>query len=334
MSDEHISKEQNAIERYYKLKGRYDKKYKKHKHKIWKDHCKGHKMPCENLGMRKYLFQSIRMKCIGCKRLVGTRFFTKDRTLYAICGDDLNPCQLDVRIYAGSYYIIPEFLKILDESLNQKKQEIQKMRFNLLYGLVTEEQIEWEFNSLKEQYEYETKKLQKLLEKLDDIQKVERTEGTEAKELLSTKDGGMKISIENPDLMYKQDVAKNTKIQLNNMISEFRQLITTYKDEDNDEKKSAIMTDATDIYINQIIPTIKIMRDVLYDIYIIVKQRDKFVLTREKTQFSKLIYTDNAPQIINNNWLDKQYKKSVLKPLTEVEEQRQFEEYMQRMRNM
>ena len=95
------TKEQiEAINKYYQLKGQYDEIKRRKKQKIINN---------DSLSKRekKRLWDSEKIKCINCKKPVGTFFSVKNRRLLAQCGatfsknrsdPNIKPCKLNIDI--------------------------------------------------------------------------------------------------------------------------------------------------------------------------------------------------------------------------------------------
>ena len=81
---------EEAIKKYYQLKGEYMKKYENSKNKITsQDISKGE--------MKKKL-KNMKVKCLNCRQFGGMVFSEKNRILSAKCGNTASPCQLDLQI--------------------------------------------------------------------------------------------------------------------------------------------------------------------------------------------------------------------------------------------
>ena len=85
-----------ALKNYYELKKVYEKQYYQKKLNIIKQ---------TNLSTKekKQKFQEMKKLCINCKKEGGTIFTNKNNTLKALCGNESNPCKLNIELQKGIY---------------------------------------------------------------------------------------------------------------------------------------------------------------------------------------------------------------------------------------
>ena len=71
------------------------------------------------------------MKCIGCKRNVGTIFSNKNNTYSAVCGDKEDACPLDISLKRGIYVHLPTEIAMIqkDHPRCRNQYYIHKIRF-------------------------------------------------------------------------------------------------------------------------------------------------------------------------------------------------------------
>lgn len=84
-----------AISTYYKMKGEYETSRKVAIKKIYKKY--------EDKTEARAKINDYKHPCIKCSRPVNTLFFTKDTTMKAKCGDETNPCSLNIVLDTGTY---------------------------------------------------------------------------------------------------------------------------------------------------------------------------------------------------------------------------------------
>ena len=122
----------DAINIFYKLKGRYDKEGQKIKQKI---------LNRQDLSLeeKRDLFQTQKRKCIKCKKPVGTIFKVEPERYIAMCGAQENPeggvapCNLDIQISRGKVELLPNYVNELMEKHKEFISAIMKIKFNLLF---------------------------------------------------------------------------------------------------------------------------------------------------------------------------------------------------------
>ena len=124
----------NAMNKYYKLKSDYEKKYKKTVKNIANNDL-------TSLAKKRRLISSIKPKCVKCKRDVGTIFSNKDRVLTAKCGDTITPCGLDIQIHRGSVMSESKAADYWQNEIENEKLNIIQTKLDFLFGFVSEEDL-------------------------------------------------------------------------------------------------------------------------------------------------------------------------------------------------
>ena len=134
-----------AIEEYYTLKNDYEQSYKKKRKTIMID---------KNITKqeKRNAIQNIKVPCVYCKRMVGTKFSTENRVLKAKCGDNTNPCPLNIEIYKGRVTRYDITFQIwLEEHIKEYSETIVKTKLDVLFQYITEEEAVKIFQETKEE---------------------------------------------------------------------------------------------------------------------------------------------------------------------------------------
>lgn len=234
----------DALNKYYKLKLKYDNKYNKSKNIIKMDDSL-------SFSSKKNKIKALKPQCIKCKRKVGTIFSFKDRTLTAKCGDTVSPCALDIRINKGSVITEYDLANFWQNEITKDKEEIIITKLNFLFKFVNEENSITKFNELKERLKETIEEYTLTLNTIDNI-----TNNPEKKDLL------------------------NTSI---NSLNEYLKIVKDSINKFNESNNSSFIHDAIEIYINNILPLQETIRDIKYqymnveyddtnDIYRVIKQ--------------------------------------------------------------
>jgi hypothetical protein len=265
---------EDVINYFYTKKKRYDAKINKKKADIRDD-------PELSLEEKREAYKNIKMNCIKCKRPVGTIFSTNNRQLIAKCGDESQPCSLDIRVNLGTYENIPILLEGLKHDINLAKTNISKIKLDLLFNLIDEDKMEESFNQMKGLY----KQLVEAKGTVDEqIQKFN---------LMRVEEVGEERIIE------RRIVAEGQQLKLNNYIQNFRNLVKEEEGETAD-MRIAKMDEAIDIYMNLILPANKIIRDALNDIVVVLYEKGKYKLVKIPRSLEKQQLEIEAPKIISN----------------------------------
>ena len=135
---------EEAIKKYYQLKGEYMKKYENSKKKITSQNISKQEM--------RNKLKNMKVKCLNCKQFGGMIFSEKNRILSAKCGNNASPCQLDLQIKLPKFMSFQKAVEITNEDIDTIKKTIIDLKLDLLFGLKTEEDIEEDFETNKEEY--------------------------------------------------------------------------------------------------------------------------------------------------------------------------------------
>jgi len=220
-----------SVNKYYKLKSKYDTDIKNQAKKIIKLKISGREKKAE--------FKKRKPQCIQCKRPVGTLFsskFDKEnhyRILSATCGDIVNPCDLHIKINAGGE--VETYLDIIysnEELLNEYKNDLIRDKNNLLFGYITAQTALQHFDVLKNDITDITNSYAFHLEEFNDI-----TDNKKKKETLNV-----------------------NQTQAYTLIDSIKETMVQYDSTENTQ----LINDTVDVYINQLVPLLKTVRDAKY----------------------------------------------------------------------
>jgi hypothetical protein len=264
----------DAITEYYELKGQYYSKYNRLKHNILRSDS--------SISIKRKKVKRIKMKCINCKKMSGTIFERNDKVISAVCGDTIDPCNLDIKINTGIYDTTANLNSLTYDSLEQAKFKIMQIKFLLLFNLGEEMELIADFNTLKQTY----KSFVQLQDLIDDV--------------IKTNNSIKMDTVEGETYIDRNVLADINIIKLDNLISSFKELLTNYQDEKKSAAQSGIMIDAMDLYINEIIPTEKIIQENLYNIKQVIKEGDLYKVVQIKTKLDDMMIELLEPEIISN----------------------------------
>jgi len=209
---------------YYKLKRNYEKNIEKNKKKI------------RNIGgisnneKRRRIIKS-KKKCVNCNRDGGTIFNIKNNRLQAKCGS-LEPCDLNINIDKGMYDNVINLYNKEKEIISNDKENIIKIKLNLLFGYIQEDKAVQEFELINNN-------MNTNLDKFNIIR------------------------LKYINLINNTDIKKNLKIlndKLNKKIIDLKILSDNF----NVNKDNTNIMDSIDIYIKLIIPLLNNIREEKY----------------------------------------------------------------------
>lgn len=133
----------DALENYYRLKGDYDRTYKRKLRAI--------KNKDISLKEKRELFSKLKLPCIHCKKRVGTIFTNQGGVLKAVCGGTPK-CKLNIEIKKADTRYLPAVIANIQDVLQNIKREIIETKLDFLFGLETEKATITLFETLKEKF--------------------------------------------------------------------------------------------------------------------------------------------------------------------------------------
>ena len=269
MDDENKLNVDDVLLEYYNLKNKYEKDY-------YDKYVKPIVLGNYSKLTKRQKFQELKKPlCINCKQPVGTIFKRKYYEEYnnktevivftANCGNILNPCDLDIEIHKSLRESYDKLIKKNNEELNKCQLEIIKLKNKILFlgkNDVNEKEYIDEFKKYKEGILYYSNII-----------------GEYTEENITIND--------NPE---ESEKLRNLIISLNQIeIMQFKDYIKKYMDNNDDN----MLTNAINMYINEIIPKIKEIRDLKYKTMYINYDEDKNkILVQSKYSFEGMNFYD------------------------------------------
>jgi hypothetical protein len=229
---------ENPFEKYYKLKEQYEEITATQKKKFINDYIK--KNGDASWKEKRRELKEFKPKCVNCDKRMGTIFKRqhdeKEETtfLIAMCGDRANPCNLNININAGNYFLIEDLLKIDEEDLQKLKNTVVKEKNDLLFGFITAEKAVENFDEVKENLNNINLNHQILYERYlnvsDNKEKKETLKRVEV-EILALTDGIKELVKEynkKKDAKYIKDAVDLQIKELNSLLKERMKLVYSY----------------------------------------------------------------------------------------------------------
>ena len=267
----------DAINKYYQLKGKYDEIVRRKKQKIINN---------DSLSKRekKRLWDSEKIKCINCKKPVGTFFSVKGRRLLAQCGamfaknlndPNIKPCKLNIDIQLASVTTMQDTIKQFGEYKEKDKEEIIKTKLNLLFNFTSEEEAIREFENKREEFDEDVNTYNKYLELFVDVHN----------------------SVE------KRERIRDLLKQKETLINEIKDILKSKKGDDEEDMPSiekdfilSKVSDAVNVQIGQLDEVLKQLRNLKYEYYEVVEDVDNPLQHRLET---KEIITERSEVLID-----------------------------------
>lgn len=217
------------IEKYYKLKEKYEKKYLKNVFGVLE--MKNEDDSNVSLDVKKENFLKIRMKCVNCNKDGGTIFTNNDKIMSAVCNAEPR-CNLNLIIEKQKYYQTDDIYNKLKERRENIKSSIIETKMLNILGFLDEDKVVNMFDKLKKQYD----EINKYCLEMDNIL-IEKTTNLE-----------------------KKNEIKEQNIVIYNLLNNFNKLLRDYEDTQNE----GLLKEAVELYVYEIQEELEKLRDLKY----------------------------------------------------------------------
>ena len=258
----------DKINKFFQLKGKYDEIVRRKKQKIINQ---------DKLSKRekKRLWDSQKIKCINCKKPVGTFFSVKNRRLLAICGaskntndQNIQPCKLNIDIQLANITTMQETINSYAKYKEEDKESIIKTKLDLLFNFTNEEEAITEFEKKRDEFDADVATYNNYLELFMDIH--------DSKE----KNESLKIL-----LLKKESLIKEIKT------------ILKPNESDSDNVNPSRIVEALDIQISDLNDVLSQIKNLKYEYYKVVEDDENPLIHKLDT---KTIITERSEIIIDN----------------------------------
>jgi hypothetical protein len=240
-----------SLNTYFEMKTEYQKKIYDMKKQVFNK--------AKSKKAAKKMMAQLKPKCINCDRPVGSLFTNEGRTYLARCGDAKNPCNLDIKIFAGEFGSLDNLLSNFQEAIQDKKQDIIKQKLDTLFNYIGEREAILLFKHELEEYTEKNTFLKNLIDE---------------------------YTMLNFNEEKKEKVQK--KLAHIGLIQErFNDLIEKYNQTDNRE----LLKDAMTVYISDIKPEMDNLQMMKYETMEINKQGNDYVLFQKEYRLDKIDIT-------------------------------------------
>lgn len=251
-----------SIENYYKLKYRAELARKSQIKSIIDMQASAKK--------KQRLARSLAPKCVNCDRAGGTKFWSEDGHLRAVCGNKITPCNLNIDIFKGQGISSFEYMyNLLNEEVEADRREIIKLKMNTIFNYMEEKDTAKKFKNVLKDY----KTTELIMNEYLDSEKKRMT---------------------NPEI---QSILTKKMLAIQMALRESRASIAEYKKSGN----RRFIERAVEKYVEEIIPDLKTIRDLKHPIMEMNKRDGKNVLFQLPYNLSELYHypdTSEKPRVI------------------------------------
>jgi hypothetical protein len=240
-----------SLNTYFEMKTEYQRKLYEMKKQVFNK--------AKSKKAAKKMMAELKPKCINCNRPVGSLFSNEGRNYLARCGDAKNPCNLDIKIFAGEFGLLDHLLKSFQEDIQDKKQAIIKQKLDTLFNYIGEREA---ISLFKQQLEEYTEVNMFLKELVDEY------------------------TVLNFNEERKEKVQKKLE-HIGTIQERFNDLIEKYNESDNRE----LLKDAMTVYVNDIKPEMENLQIMKYETMEINKEGSNYVMFQKEYRLDKLDFT-------------------------------------------
>lgn len=249
-----------ALNRYFKLKSKYENELNRAKHKEFEKY--------ENKKTASKKAALVKPKCISCRRPVGTIFSCSSSGHSAICGDKNEPCQLNIKLSRGDSKPIEDLVNFFKESIDTIKTEIIQQKMDTLFSYLSENQSTQLFATKIKEYNQDSKIFANNLSLYNDLY----------------------------NNSHKTEMIQKKNESIHILHKKIREMIDEYK---KTEHKDTLRT-AIDMYIRDLIPEIDNVRRLKYEINeMIVDDDGNDVLYQREVALSKIEHIYGEPPSVS-----------------------------------
>jgi hypothetical protein len=251
----------SAIDNYYKLKQKYEKKLLNERKRIFNNNNLTKKEKKNKLNELK--------KCINCGKRGGTIFTNENRILSAKCGNMEEPCNLNIQINRGNYYNVYNLFVKYNKQFSNLRDSILKLKLDFIFKYKNEDETNDKFIKLKKEIKNTEKQLENIKELYYNI-------------------------VNNSNNQYKLNLYNNN---LNNEIKELLVLNKQYN-ETNDED---YLREIINKYCDVLLPLLNNIRNIKYKTNIVELDDidNKYYLIQDLYSSKDMeVILDNKPKII------------------------------------
>ena len=222
----------DALQKYFQLKQKYET-----------DLHKARKTAFESVKSKKEGKQraiAVKPKCVKCKRPVGSIFARVNDKYLAVCGDEKEPCSLDIEIYFGNPGSNVDLLYVFKEHVHDIKEDIIKQKLDTLFSYVSEDSSIQKFKKTIESFTFDNNMFTELLNKHN----------------------------ENHFNETKMDLINKKRDHIFKLVEQIRILLKEYEDTENKE----VLKTAVELQVNSLLPETRNLRMLESEIMEITKK--------------------------------------------------------------
>jgi len=145
----------DAVHGYYSMKDKYNSALEKRRQRLINDPIINWKTLSAQQKVKRLAM--IKPACIVCKQDGGSIFTEVDGKLKAICGNISQPCGFHIEVTRGKYVSLEAMMNESLEDVRATKDEIIRMKLDLLFRFINEDELIDKFESVQHKLQEQLK---------------------------------------------------------------------------------------------------------------------------------------------------------------------------------
>jgi hypothetical protein len=145
----------DAVHGYYSMKDKYNSALEKRRQRLINDPIINWKTLSAQQKVKRLAM--IKPACIVCKQDGGSIFTEDDGKLKAICGNISQPCGFHIEVTRGKYVSLEALMNESLEEVRATKDEIIRMKLDLLFRFINEDELIDKFESVQHKLQEQLK---------------------------------------------------------------------------------------------------------------------------------------------------------------------------------
>jgi len=145
----------DAVHGYYSMKDKYNSALEKRRQRLINDPIINWKTLSAQQKVKRLAM--IKPACIVCKQDGGSIFTEDDGKLKAICGNISQPCGFHIEVTRGKYVSLEAMMNESLEDVRATKDEIIRMKLDLLFRFINEDELIDKFESVQHKLQEQLK---------------------------------------------------------------------------------------------------------------------------------------------------------------------------------
>lgn len=216
---------QESLNDYFRLKRKYEKNAHEAREKAY--------LRGTSLSQKRKLAKAVIPQCVNCNRRVGSLFHHTNYRYIALCGDKVKPCDLNIKLFSGSYHSLDQMLKMFREEIDMHKETIIKQKLDTIFQFLSEDQSAKLFKEVMDHYTKDSNIYKELLDQHNHLF----------------------------DSPHRKELIRAKFAQIHDLRKSIRDLLNGYRETGDTQ----ILQSAVDQHVNELMPEMRNLQNLTYE---------------------------------------------------------------------